>query len=736
MISIIIVHYQVKKELFECIQSILKSKTKTPYEIIVVDNDKQKTIKAELKEKFPKVIYIPNENRGFGQGNNIGAKKAKGEYIYFLNPDTKVFEKSIDILVNFLIKHKDVGVVAPFLVDKNNKAYPQGARELTPLASIFGFSFIHKLFPNNLISRKYWMIGEWDRISIKEVASVPGTAFMIRNNIFKKIKGFDEKFFMYFEEHDLCKRVTALGWKIIMLPEAKVYHALGRSSKQISSIGSIFRQSRFYFFKKHYGLTKALLTEGIMRTSKYTFMLAALLLIGIVLLLYRLPELMPFIGDHGWFYLSARDIITSGTIPLVGIATSHPWLHQGPLWTYLLAVAFAITHFNPLSGAYVSILFGIFSIILIYKVGSSMFSSRVGIIAALLYATSPLVIFNARTPYHTAPISFFTLLYLLFLFNWLQGRKNYLPLVIFILAVLFNLEIATFLLTITFMIIIVYLLLKNKKLIITSLTPKIVGLSIIGFLIPMMPMLLYDVSHGYPQTIKFWAWNIYKIATVFGYQPIHETSTKGDFRIVLLFIAESYKKLVYLPSNLVAFTIAIFSFGFLSKDIIDSIRSKKANMSLFILGLITIIAIIGILASKTVSDAYLPILYAPVMLITALFFDKLLILRPRLTFPIILILLTISSMNAFTLINDNFLIAHGEGLAKRLAGAKEIVTESQGRRYNLVGKGNGSQFQSFTMNYEYLTWWLGNGPSHKPENIKLVLAEDNNGIFIKKIIKK
>ena len=88
LISIIILNYHVKKELFDCLQSIINSRPKVNYEIIIVDNDEVKTIKKDLLKKFPKVLYVPNENKGFGQGNNVGAKYAKGQYFFFLNPDT------------------------------------------------------------------------------------------------------------------------------------------------------------------------------------------------------------------------------------------------------------------------------------------------------------------------------------------------------------------------------------------------------------------------------------------------------------------------------------------------------------------------------------------------------------------------------------------------------------------------------------------------------------------------
>src|SRR3989344_3100604 len=99
MLSIIIVHYKVKDELFNCIKSILNSKPKTKYEIIVVDNDEENIIEKDLKDRYPKVRYIKTpKNIGFGAGCNLGAKFAKGNYLFFLNPDTRVLPESLDNL--------------------------------------------------------------------------------------------------------------------------------------------------------------------------------------------------------------------------------------------------------------------------------------------------------------------------------------------------------------------------------------------------------------------------------------------------------------------------------------------------------------------------------------------------------------------------------------------------------------------------------------------------------------
>ncbi len=253
-VSIIIVHYKVKEDLFACLRSIEKSNTKISYEIIIVDNDEEKKIEKDLVKTFPNIIYIKAEsNKGFGVGNNLGAANAKGKYFFFLNPDTRIKSNCIDILVSFTQSNKKIGIVAPLLLDPKGIAYPiQGARVLTPLRAIFSLSFLYKLFPRNIIASEYFL-SAWDKKTIKEIDVVPGTAFLIRKNVFEKIGKFDERFFLFFEEHDICLRVQKLGYKIFTNPHAKIIHLWGRSTKKGENIKQIFRKSRYLYFRKHFG---------------------------------------------------------------------------------------------------------------------------------------------------------------------------------------------------------------------------------------------------------------------------------------------------------------------------------------------------------------------------------------------------------------------------------------------------------------------------------------------------
>ncbi len=267
-LSIIIVYYGGFKNLLGLLKSIRLFKSETSYEIIVVNNKLDENIGPKVLKLYKNIKFITSSgNIGYANGNNLGAKHASGKYLLIINPDTKISIGSIDILAKFLDSNNDVAIVAPNLIYENGNFLEYiGSRKLTPLRAIFALSFINKMFPNNPISRKYFL-KDIPKDVLREVDTVPGTAFMIRKSIFNKVKGFDTNFFLYFEEFDLCKRIRDLRLKIFINPKAIVTHdwRTGDGGKELKKY---FEQSRFYYFQKHYGIFSALLVEFFTRISK------------------------------------------------------------------------------------------------------------------------------------------------------------------------------------------------------------------------------------------------------------------------------------------------------------------------------------------------------------------------------------------------------------------------------------------------------------------------------------
>lgn len=269
-ISIVIVNYSKNEFLFNCLKSIFTQDTKYKLEVLVIDNSEDNSLETNIKKQFPQVNYIPTyKNIGFPAGNNIGAQKAVGQYLFFLNPDTVLLPKVIDTLVYALENNTQIGIIAPILLDKNRKPYSiQGTGMLTPLTATICFSFLNKLFANNSITINYWL-KDWDMKSSKYVENIIGAAFMIRKSLFHKISGFDENFFLYFEDIDLCSRVREIGFKIIITPAVKIIHYWSGVTPKSLDTKKIFKYSRFYFFKKRWGLLTAIIIESFLRSGEW-----------------------------------------------------------------------------------------------------------------------------------------------------------------------------------------------------------------------------------------------------------------------------------------------------------------------------------------------------------------------------------------------------------------------------------------------------------------------------------
>ncbi len=723
-VSIIIVNYKVKKEILNCIDSIYSSNSSVSFEIIVVDNDSKNNLKKALIKKYPNVKYIKSpHNLGFGAGINYGEKIAKGEFLFFLNPDTIVKKGAIENLYKFIRNKKKIGLVAPLLLKNNKALYSlQGTKILSPKNAIFSLTILGNIFKNNKIANEYWL-KDWNKNKNKEVDVVPGTAFMVKKDFFEKIGMFDEQFFLYFEEFDLCKRIRDLGYKNYIITSAKVIHKWGVSTKQLKNKDSIFKKSRLYYFRKNYGLISSFFVELTSRLSINSIILLFLSLFFLFIATYNINKSMVFIGDQAWFYISARDFLINGNFPLVGIASSHTWLHQGPFWTYLLIPFLYLFNFNPISGAYLSIIISIITIYAIYLCTKQIFNKNVAIISTILYATSPLVINFSRMPYHTSPIPIFTVLYIHSLFNWINGNKRYFPLIFLYLGILYNLELATAALWIIFITFFIYGYLKRTSWYKRIMNKDTIFYSLILLLTPMIPMIYYDFHNGFPQTLKFIIWIGYKLVSFiipFKNDLITENiNIFSQFNYFFMY----FKNLIFPMSNLIAgiiFLLSLLYFIYLSKD-------YKKNKSIILLLAWIFFSFTGIILSKTLSDAYMPIVFPAFVILTAVFYKKIISISK--IFGITLILLTIT-LNTYSIFNSKKFL--NNDLERKINASKKIISDSKNRNFIITGKGEGSKFRSFIMPYEYLLWWLGKTNLEKNQELKYYIEERGDKIIITK----
>lgn len=722
VLSIIIVNYHTEKEILECLNSIIKSRIKLPFEIIIVDNNESDMFRAKLNNKFPAAHYIKtNKNIGYGPANNIGARGAKGKYLFFLNPDTIVYQNAVTILLETLRTKKDIGIVAPLLLDKNKKTYSlQGTRQLGVKEGIVILSFINKLFPNNHIFKNYWM-QDWSKKKNIEVDVIPGTAFLIRKHIFEEVGGFDEQFFLFFEESDLCKRVRERGYIIMMIPDAKVIHIWGSSTKKQkpSFVNQKYQKSRLYYFKKHYGILPAYTVQIVSGLNLNSLFLFIILSISSFLLTHRLSDLMMFIGDQGWFYLSARDMLQGRGIPLVGIPSSVVWIHQGALTTYAIAISFLLGNYHPAAPAYMFALLSIATTYLVYYLGRQYFNEQIGLLSAAFYATSPLIIVSGRMPYHTAPIPFFVCVFFIFLYKFLKGERKYLYFCAFTLGILYQLELSnSILFAVILTILIFYKHLVDKKL-----------LALSGFclLIALTPFVLYDITHKFVQTAGFGLWALNRIRLFFGLSLQGQT-TISNLPSALHTMWQEIQRIIFPENPIIALfvIVLIVSITILhAKNVID-----KKNPGFLLLMLWLGMSFVGFIVHAAPGVAYFPLIYPALCILIGFSFYYLFKKNPYVLVPFLFIIifnaLYIVSHNYFLILGDSIRIIKpgmfslGTSLSLQVEIANKIVSDANNNSFALKGGGFLAVQKSSIDNYKYLVWYKG-GKLKDSANLKYII---------------
>ena len=256
-VSIIIVNYNCEGHTCNCIESIYKYVKDTSFEIIVVDNASVVYSVEAIAKRFPGVKVIVNEeNRGFGTANNIGAKEALGKYLFFLNPDTLLLNDAVTVFYRFLEENKNnVACCGGKLVKPDgtpNKSYGNFPSVLQQFSDIGFYKFYEKFYNDKLTMGK-----GCDFKVIRLVDYIVGAAFCIKKKVFEEMNGFDERFFLYYEETDLFFRLNKKGYKSYLLPSVKIIHLEGVTveSREPFNYGmwEMMEKSRYYYFSKNRG---------------------------------------------------------------------------------------------------------------------------------------------------------------------------------------------------------------------------------------------------------------------------------------------------------------------------------------------------------------------------------------------------------------------------------------------------------------------------------------------------
>lgn len=279
-VSIVILNHNTATLLKQCLSSIPKDQG---YQIIVVDNDSFDTSVSMIKREFSGVEIVERKvNDGYTRGNNAARPYVKGEYVLFLNSDTKILGNALDIIYKYMHSHTNVGICTSLVELPTGDLYYACHRGFpTPWNSFCHFFGLSKLFPKSKLfsgySATYLPLN-----NIHEIESCSGTFLMIRKELLDKIGWFDEDYYSFGEDIEMCFRVKALGYKVIFNPEGKIIHYWGashgmkKSSQEVTTatreIKRIWANARFeamkIFYDKHYrnsypGAIRSLIMLGI-----------------------------------------------------------------------------------------------------------------------------------------------------------------------------------------------------------------------------------------------------------------------------------------------------------------------------------------------------------------------------------------------------------------------------------------------------------------------------------------
>ena len=252
-LSVIILNYNVRYFLEQCVLSVEEALSNIDGEIIVVDNNSSDASCQMMKTRFPNVKLIENKtNSGFPKGNNIGVAEAKGEYICILNPDTVVAEDTFEKILAFAEKHSDLGIVGCKLIDGTGNFLPESKRGIpTPWVAFTKITGLYHFFPKNKLFNQYYA-QDLNENETGKVAILVGAFMVMKRDLYTDLKGFDENCFMYSDDIDLSYRSLLQGKSNYYFHETSVIHYKGESTVKDKKYMKRFQEAMNFFYKKHF----------------------------------------------------------------------------------------------------------------------------------------------------------------------------------------------------------------------------------------------------------------------------------------------------------------------------------------------------------------------------------------------------------------------------------------------------------------------------------------------------
>jgi GT2 family glycosyltransferase len=272
-VSIIIVSWNTRELLRDCIDSIIKQTRRISYEIIVVDNASTDDSASMCEQSFPAVKLIANSiNRGFAAANNQGMQIASGRYTLLLNPDTIVLDAAIDRCVAYADAHPDIGVVGCQVLERDGHIQQTGFSFPSPWTLFLTLTGLPRLFPRSPLFGKP-QLGWWRRDSEKDIDVISGMFMLVRQEAIQQVGVMDESYFIYAEEADWCFRFYKAGWRRVFFPNAKIIHVDGggKSTSQVNVKMLVqLQKSTMIYFRKNLGFASWMTAKVLFLLSNAT----------------------------------------------------------------------------------------------------------------------------------------------------------------------------------------------------------------------------------------------------------------------------------------------------------------------------------------------------------------------------------------------------------------------------------------------------------------------------------
>lgn len=311
-LTVVIVNYNVRHYLEQCLRSLERALKGLEAEVYVVDNHSKDGSVEALQPLFPEVHFISSiHNLGFARANNIAIQQSEGEYVLLLNPDTVVAEPAIARCIAFMDEHPDAGALGVKMHTENGRPAMESRRGIpSPLVAFYKMTGLCSRFPNSRRYGKYYMSYlPWDEAA--EIEVVSGAFCFLRREALNQVGVLDEDFFMYGEDIDLSYRLLKGGWHNWYLPE-HILHYKGESTQKSSfRYVHVFYEAMLIFFRKHYGHLSFLITIPVKLAIFGKAFLALVSMLG-----EKISRSLGFFSGRReklpvWLFVGSRQMITA-----------------------------------------------------------------------------------------------------------------------------------------------------------------------------------------------------------------------------------------------------------------------------------------------------------------------------------------------------------------------------------------------------------------------------------------